>query len=59
MARTPERMTVLRRTADRIRSFGLEAQIVDAKTCGELYNGIIRTEDLEGGSNGSGTSCFL
>jgi len=51
-------MTVLRRTADRIRSFGLEAQIVDAKTCGELYNGIIRTEDLEGGSNGSGTSCF-
>ena len=44
VARTPERLTALRRTADRVRSFGLDAEVVGPEECGRLWTGPCGTE---------------
>jgi heterotetrameric sarcosine oxidase gamma subunit len=47
VARTPERMTYLRRTAATAEAYDLEAEVISPRRARELYP-IIRTDDLEG-----------
>lgn len=47
VARTPERMQVLRRQAALARSFGVEVELITAQRAGELYP-LLRTDDLQG-----------
>ncbi len=47
VARTPERMQVLRKQATLARSFGVEVELVSAQRAGELYP-LLRTDDLQG-----------
>lgn len=48
VARTPERMTVLKRVAAKARAYGVEAHVVSPKEAGERFP-IMETQDLEGG----------
>ncbi|MBO2448032.1 FAD-dependent oxidoreductase [Actinomadura barringtoniae] len=48
VARTPERMTQLRRTAAAARSYGVEAEVISAREAGGLWP-VMRTGDLAGG----------
>ncbi|MGI9154625.1 MAG: NAD(P)/FAD-dependent oxidoreductase, partial [Rubrivivax sp.] len=47
VARTPERMQVLRKQAALARSFGIEVHLISPKEAGELYP-VMRTDDLQG-----------
>ena len=47
VARTPERMKVLRRQAALARSFGVEVHVITPKEAGDLYP-VMRTDDLQG-----------
>jgi 4-methylaminobutanoate oxidase (formaldehyde-forming) len=47
VARTPERMQVLRKQAALARSFGVEVELISPKQAGELYP-VMRTDDLQG-----------
>ncbi len=47
VARTPERMKVLRRQLALARSFGVECQEITPREAGELYP-VMRTDDLQG-----------
>lgn len=47
VARTPERMKVLRRQAALARSFGVEVHVISPKEAGDLYP-VMRTDDLQG-----------
>ena len=47
VARTPERMQVLRKQAALARSFGVEVQLISPREAGELYP-VMRTDDLQG-----------
>jgi len=47
VARTPERMQVLRKQATLARSFGVEVEVISAQRAGELYP-LLRTDDLQG-----------
>lgn len=48
IARTPERMTVLKRVAAKARAFGVEAHVISAKEAGEKWP-VMETKDLQGG----------
>ena len=48
VAKTRERMQVLRRQAALARSFGVEVEVISPQQCGELYP-LLRTDDLQGG----------
>lgn len=48
IARTPERMTVLKRAAAKARAYGVEAEVVSAKEAGEHWP-VMETKDLVGG----------
>ncbi|MEI8267965.1 MAG: FAD-binding oxidoreductase, partial [Betaproteobacteria bacterium] len=47
VARTPERMQVLRKQAALARSFGVEVELISPRQAGELYP-VMRTDDLQG-----------
>lgn len=47
VARTPERLKVLKRQAALARSFGVEVQLITPKEAGDLYP-VMRTDDLQG-----------
>jgi 4-methylaminobutanoate oxidase (formaldehyde-forming) len=47
VARTPERMQVLRKQAALARSFGIEVEAISAQRAGETYP-LLRTDDLQG-----------
>jgi 4-methylaminobutanoate oxidase (formaldehyde-forming) len=47
VARTPERMQVLRKQAALARSFGIEVEAISAQRAGEMYP-LLRTDDLQG-----------
>jgi 4-methylaminobutanoate oxidase (formaldehyde-forming) len=47
VARTPERMQVLKKQAALARSFGIEVQLITPKEAGDLYP-VMRTDDLQG-----------
>ena len=47
MARTPDRMTYLKRTAATAEAFQLECELISPKRARELYP-VIRTDDLKG-----------
>ncbi len=47
VARTPERMQVLRKQAALARSFGVEVQLIGPREAGDLYP-LMRTDDLQG-----------
>jgi 4-methylaminobutanoate oxidase (formaldehyde-forming) len=47
VARTPERMQVLRKQAALARSFGVDVDVISAQRAGELYP-LLRTDDLQG-----------
>ncbi len=47
VAKTPERMQVLRKQASMARSFGVDVEIISPQRAGELYP-ILRTDDLQG-----------
>ncbi|MEN9629875.1 MAG: hypothetical protein RJA10_3103 [Pseudomonadota bacterium] len=47
VARTPERMQVLRKQAALARSFGIEVHLISPKEAGDLYP-VMRTDDLQG-----------
>jgi len=47
VARTPERMKVLKRQAALARSFGVEVQLITPREAGDLYP-VMRTDDLQG-----------
>jgi 4-methylaminobutanoate oxidase (formaldehyde-forming) len=47
VARTPERMQVLRKQAALARSFGIEVQLITPKEAGDLFP-VMRTDDLQG-----------
>lgn len=47
VARTPERMQVLRKQAALARSFGVEVDVISAQRAGELYP-LLRIDDLQG-----------
>jgi 4-methylaminobutanoate oxidase (formaldehyde-forming) len=47
VARTPERMRVLRRQAALARSFGVEVDVITPKEAGDLWP-VMRTDDLQG-----------
>jgi len=47
VARTPERMKVLRRQAALARSFGVEVHVITPREAGDLYP-VMRTDDLQG-----------
>jgi len=47
IARTKERMTVLKRVAAKARAYGVEAEIISAKEAGEKWP-VMETKDLEG-----------
>jgi 4-methylaminobutanoate oxidase (formaldehyde-forming) len=48
VAKTRERMLVLRKQAALARSFGVEVEVISAPQCGELFP-LLRTDDLQGG----------
>ncbi len=48
IARTPERMTVLKRVAAKAQAFGVEAEVVSAKEAGKRWP-VMETGDLTGG----------
>ena len=48
IARTPERMTVLKRAAAKARAYGVEAEVVSPKEAGEHWP-VMETKDLVGG----------
>ena len=48
VARTPERMRVLRKQAALARGFGVEVHVIDAREIGERVP-VLRTDDLQGG----------
>ncbi len=48
VARTPERMKVLKRQAALARSFGVEVHVISAQEAGDLYP-VMRWDDLQGG----------
>ena len=47
VARTPERMQVLKKQAALARSFGIEVQLISPQEAGDLYP-VMRTDDLQG-----------
>ena len=47
VARTPERMQVLRKQAALARSFGVEVEVISAQRAGELFP-LLRIDDLQG-----------
>lgn len=47
VARTPERMQVLRKQASMARSFGVDVEVISPARAGELFP-ILRTDDLQG-----------
>jgi 4-methylaminobutanoate oxidase (formaldehyde-forming) len=47
VARTPERMQVLKKQAALARSFGIEVQLISPSEAGDLYP-VMRTDDLQG-----------
>jgi glycine cleavage system aminomethyltransferase T/glycine/D-amino acid oxidase-like deaminating enzyme len=47
VARTPERLQVLKKQAALARSFGIEVQLISPKEAGDLYP-VMRTDDLAG-----------
>ena len=47
VARTPERMQVLRKQVALARSFGVEVELITPREAGELYP-VMRTDDLQG-----------
>src|SRR3546814_7380744 len=47
VARTEERMTLLRRTAAMAQAYDVEAEVIDAATAGRLWP-VMRTDDLVG-----------
>jgi glycine/D-amino acid oxidase-like deaminating enzyme len=47
VARTPERMQVLKKQAALARSFGVEVHVISPKEAGDLYP-VMRTDDLQG-----------
>jgi 4-methylaminobutanoate oxidase (formaldehyde-forming) len=47
VAKTPERMQVLRKQAALARSFGVEVHLISPKEAGDLYP-VMRTDDLQG-----------
>ena len=47
VARTPERMQVLRKQAALARSFGVEVEVIGAQRAGELFP-LLRIDDLQG-----------
>ncbi len=47
VARTPERMQVLRKQAALARSFGVDVELISPQRAGELYP-VMRTDDLQG-----------
>ncbi|MBL8286346.1 MAG: FAD-dependent oxidoreductase [Rubrivivax sp.] len=47
VARTPERMKVLKKQAALARSFGVEVELISPKEAGDLYP-VMRTDDLQG-----------
>jgi len=47
VAKTPERMQVLRKQASMARSFGVDVEIISPQQAGDLYP-ILRTDDLQG-----------
>ena len=47
VARTPERMQVLRKQAALARSFGVEVELISPRQAGDLYP-VMRTDDLQG-----------
>ncbi len=47
VARTPERMKVLKKQVALARSFGVEVQLISPKEAGDLYP-VMRTDDLQG-----------
>jgi heterotetrameric sarcosine oxidase gamma subunit len=48
VAKTRERMRVLRKQAALARSFGVEVEVISPQQCGELFP-LLRTDDLQGG----------
>lgn len=48
VARTPDRMTVLKRTAAKARAYGIDAEIITAEEAGRLWP-VMETKDLVGG----------
>ena len=48
IARTRERMTVLKRVAAKARAYGVEAEVISAREVGEKWP-VMETKDLEGG----------
>jgi heterotetrameric sarcosine oxidase gamma subunit len=48
VAKTRERMMVLRKQAALARSFGVEVEVISPQQCGELWP-LLRTDDLQGG----------
>lgn len=48
VAKTRERMRVLRKQAALARSFGVEVEVISPQQCGELWP-LLRTDDLQGG----------
>jgi 4-methylaminobutanoate oxidase (formaldehyde-forming) len=48
VAKTRERMKMLRKQAALARSFGVEVEVISPQQCGELYP-LLRTDDLQGG----------
>jgi glycine cleavage system aminomethyltransferase T/glycine/D-amino acid oxidase-like deaminating enzyme len=47
VARTPERLQVLKKQAALARSFGIEVQVISPREAGDLYP-VMRTDDLQG-----------
>ncbi|GAB4239410.1 MAG: FAD-dependent oxidoreductase [Methyloligellaceae bacterium] len=48
IARTPDRMTVLKRTAAKARAYGVEAEVISAAEAGRLWP-VMETRDVVGG----------
>lgn len=48
VARTPDRMTLLKRTAAKARAYGIDAEIISADEAGRLWP-VMETKDLVGG----------
>lgn len=48
IARTPDRMTVLKRTAAKARAYGIEAEVISTDQCAKLWP-VMETKDIVGG----------
>lgn len=48
VARTADRMTVLKRTAAKARAYGVEAEVISAEECGKRWP-VMETKDIVGG----------